>query len=474
MKHAALALIVIACLGTSSEARRACTGSSPTWYASADSASVNACIASASSGDTINVAAGTADWSAGGVEITKTLTIIGAGTGCPSSCDNATTLQVGSAVAFDASADNWRVSGFTFEGAGASVGSILINAGSTNESTGWRVDHCHFKDTTERGISVGAYADVGTYGRDFPGVIDHNRFSATVRFKAVEIYGGSTYGASGEWATALALGGASFVFIEDNVFVFSTMPAGVSMIDGDTGARVVIRHNTITNGDITGHGLEGATEISGASVWRSIHGWEIYDNSFTFNVANGNGLDVWMRGGTGVIYNNAFAGTRNGAISYQYDRGDGYPNCSQTGACSGSSAFDGNETGKSGYACYMQIGMTGTAGITSMPAYQWANTQGGVVADTTLSGIAYDAGCGYQHVQFDRDVYRLGAASQDVYANLPGTCTVGAGYWATDRSKLYKCTATNTWTEYYSAYTYPYPGVGPRPVSNVIVKQPEA
>lgn len=39
----------------------------------------------------------------------------------------------------------------------------------------------------------------------------------------------------------------------------------------------------------------------------------------------------------------------------------------------------------------------------------------------------------------------------------PSTCTSGVAYWATDSSELYKCTATNTWSAYYTPYTYPHP-----------------
>lgn len=60
-------------------------------------------------------------------------------------------------------------------------------------------------------------------------------------------------------------------------------------------------------------------------------------------------------------------------------------------------------------------------------------------------------------------------------ANRPETCTTGVGYWATDQScsdltgmvganpstpisgTLYKCTDTDTWTAYYTPYTYPHP-----------------
>jgi len=42
-------------------------------------------------------------------------------------------------------------------------------------------------------------------------------------------------------------------------------------------------------------------------------------------------------------------------------------------------------------------------------------------------------------------------------ANRPTTCMAGVAYWATDTKTLYKATAPNNWTPYYSPYTYPHP-----------------
>lgn len=53
--------------------------------------------------------------------------------------------------------------------------------------------------------------------------------------------------------------------------------------------------------------------------------------------------------------------------------------------------------------------------------------------------------------------------------NAQSTCTTGVGFWVTDEGKwdytsaasadgqFYKCTSTNTWTQYYIPYEYPHP-----------------
>lgn len=59
-------------------------------------------------------------------------------------------------------------------------------------------------------------------------------------------------------------------------------------------------------------------------------------------------------------------------------------------------------------------------------------------------------------------------------ANRPTTCTPAVGYWATDQGswntsgsggqgQLYVCNPTNTWSLYYTPYTYPHPLVSSAP-----------
>lgn len=87
-----------------------------------------------------------------------------------------------------------------------------------------------------------------------------------------------------------------------------------------------------------------------------------------------------------------------------------------------------------------------------------------------------------EHIQWNRDAYKANGAScsgascasgvgSGAIASRPSNCTTGTAWWATDEGewnslsggadgRLYKCTSTNTWTLYYTPYTYPHPWTG--------------
>jgi hypothetical protein len=173
-------------------------------------------------------------------------------------------------------------------------GTVICN-GTTN--TSWRVDHVLFN---------GLYAkNICTFGNAFS-VVDHSTF--VMRAIAIEDNGYVSGDQFGDQSYALpptfGLGSSNCLYIEDNFFTNITgVPAGVS--DGESGARVVFRHNTVWNDYFANHGTE-----TGARS-RSERSFEIYDNTFNYSPSAPN-YPYWtianIRGGSGVIFSNTVNG----------------------------------------------------------------------------------------------------------------------------------------------------------------------
>jgi hypothetical protein len=211
------------------------------------------------------------------------------------------------------------------------------------------------------------------------------------------------------------------------------------------------------------------------------------------------------RGGTHMIFNNtvgAGGGSYDSFLWLQNYRGD--PGCGgecgSFAVCTGSNIIDQDSSGNHGWLCRDQVGRgpettpsgdwpvntsTPTYSEASYPGYEWGNTFKSAAPTTANIHI-----CGYPcsgdtnvatyQVLNNRDFYMedatncvpKGACTQGTatgtWANRPTSCTVGTGYWATDlgnwnqsgsggQGQFYTCTAGNTWTPYYTPYTYPHP-----------------
>lgn len=129
-----------------------------------------------------------------------------------------------------------------------------------------------------------------------------------------------------------------------------------------------------------------------------------------------------------------------------------------------------------GYPCRDQIGRSYdsiAAGTPVVPnviqsqtsAFIWGNLKNGSAYDVVYKVNTPIANLS-PHIIPNRDYHTAdgasctagGACTTGVGSGtaMPTSCSTGVGFWRTDQKKLYKCTATNTWTEYYSPATCPH------------------
>jgi len=279
--------------------------------ATCSQANIEDCLddAECTDGDTINIPAGSCAFtSILDVDLatgTKELTILGAGEGVTNISGHGFKITGADGKAF-------RLSGMTFSG----------GAGVTiyGQSKTWIVDNIYFDHCT--GETQGRIIWVRASGADTAytsGVIHHCTFDnpGVISF---QVRGNSTLGGNETWGRALGLGGSDAVYIEDCTFDMDDT-RNRWVVDCD-GGNYVFRHNTVTN---LGLGMHDAI-ITGL---RGCRKWEIYENDF--NIVNK--WDMWvglyLRGGTGVCYNNKWNGpSTSGPIAvatYRYYQTGGDP-----------------------------------------------------------------------------------------------------------------------------------------------------
>lgn len=345
---------------------------------------VDAAVKKSTNGDTVLIPPGSCTWTSNLTIEKKSITLQGAGPGRTTITDGVgkgNYPNIPQVLAWNTIDDGLtRITGITFQGGTTpdpyNKGVVQL----VGSSRSFRIDHCEFIPTQTAGLFIRG---------DMWGVLDHNLFDLSAHHGYAVYVMGHSYG-DPAWAEDSTLGTERNVFMEDNVFTtnqsISSDGNGYAALDGWSGSRVVIRNNHFNATRIHNHGTESPGR------WRSQRSWEIYKNTFTWDM-KGSAYPslIMLRGGTGVIFDNKGTvshGTLKFFITYSNFRtGKKYP---PWGECP--SSWD-----KSGDRCMDQTGLgRGTLlsgdspdprwlNQVSEPAYDWNNLLNGDLSPAASS-----------------------------------------------------------------------------------------
>jgi hypothetical protein len=387
----------------------------------------------------------------------------------------------------------FRMTGLTFQGGsvGSSVkwnGMIIIGG----QSKKLRIDHIHINMQTYSPQNNGA----ALFFTDWVyGVVDHILldlhdvgYGIKVEHDKVD---GSQVG-DGAWAAPTSLGTNTFLFVEDSTF--NADSSGGYANDCSQGGRWVWRHNVMNNTAVQTHPTGGGGRARGCRAW------EVYQNTFNGSNSDPNFNGAFLSAGTGVLWGNSAPAGYSNFVTLHSMRKDNRT-YSQTAAPNGwgycGTAFNGtgsnwdqNSNASTGYACLDQPGRgvgdllsgdfptvinTATGCMASAacawprqalePVYEWLNVWACTNCGGTFWGV-YEPTVLVQNQDYYLHASPFTGATgtgTGLLSARPATCTSRVAYWATDTNTLYQCSSSNTWTAYYTPYTYPHPLVSDDP-----------
>jgi hypothetical protein len=340
--------------------------------ASCSQSDVQGAIANAQDGDTVSIPAGSCTWTSAVGWSNKNISLIGAGIGNTVITNGIADPYSGVIGVGNASKSSFRISGMTIIQGSLSDGIHVSSTGSSNSTKGWRIDHIRFYSTGNPNSSI-YFAGINW------GVIDNCLFEGAgwvavyVRPYIDAEYPYSTFSAAGDHASALPLnmGTDEAVYIEDCTYNFTSMGA---VLDGEFGARAVIRYNNIAGTYIQTHSarMGGRGSVS----------YEIYNNVMDGKNSQSIWVPIWLRSGTGVIFNNTISNYMSNMIAIDdqrtfessiYSQGAWY-RCD--GHVTAPPGVDGDlgSGNQAGWPCLDQIGWYGPyANQKNVPLYAWNN-----------------------------------------------------------------------------------------------------
>jgi hypothetical protein len=408
-------------------------------------------ISTASPGDTVFVPAGSCTWDTT-LSITKGIILIGAGAANTVITGGANTNPIISYTPTDKSANlPFRISGFTFDLAGQqrTIGGLFLSSGNTLIlQTKLRIDHNRFQNVG----SPGNYMWIG----GLRGVVDQNYFDTCtdypVRF---------TTDPTGDAGLSIWNNHEGIVFgkpdnniwFEDNTFNL----VGGGLTDTVFAARYGFRYNLINistqpnpmfdlHGNFMHTGPPSYPFYSGMGV-------ELYGNT---TVGGPGGRFFDQRGGRAYVFLNSFGPSTSWFISV---RDESLASNEPVGPYVGPNPPQYSQDINGTYAWGNRPNLTGDLVII------YNSTNGGL-GETYMTPVV--------GTDFFSDSSSPGI-TMGTLANLPATCTVGQGYWATAQSitdltgmvgpnpatpisgSLYICYSANAWTSLGSPLAYPHP-----------------
>jgi hypothetical protein len=481
---------------------------------------INGPTHTAGNGDVIIIPAGSCTWTSGISVSGKGITIKGTGTpnstpsttGASASCTQTAitvnnvnhlfTLSPGTSTSLS------RISCMKILTTNpSSVGPPITAWGSCTSSTcpNLRLDNISF-DSSLQGCCASQSNSIITTDSIF-GVIDHNTIAgpAGSTWPPMEFinYMNSAWNGVGDygdnsWASPSNFGSSKLLYLENNAF-------GQAVIIGETeaqvnghegGGRIVGRFNTC-NGCLSGLSNHGTDSNGRPRGGRQI---EFYGNNFVCtNNASGCQGGVPVRSGVNLMFGNSLTASSGGWFNQYMALGAFRVNtiwagpwnqcpgpydqsspliCLDQPSRSGGMLLSGNPPTPTGWSNINEA---------LDPSYEWKdsgyNPVFGNVSGT--SGVLQgnrdwytDNSLGTPHAQTSPTSPFNGAPNGAVgmgfgtLANRPTSCTPRVGYWATDQGnwnqsgnsfgqgQLFVCTTANTWTLYYTPYTYPHPLTG--------------
>ena len=277
----------------------------------------NAC-ATATSGDTVVIPAGTFTWTSNVVWVAPAnVTLKGAGTSAIGGGDQTVITDnfvSGSALMNLTISNTFRLTGITVQsGTGSTKDSGTIGFSGPGEL---RIDHCRFLARSNTSPQIVALHN------GIRGVMDHCLVDLLDN-NAIYLYNGRRTNSDSvgnlEWSLSTDLGGTNYFFIEDNI-INGIGNFGSRLFDGLSGAKAVVRFNTATNCSL---GETHSTGHSGND--RGLRAQENYGNR-AYPPSNGANpppsTATHWESGTGVSWGNVWSDAFKAIYKFNVTRKD--------------------------------------------------------------------------------------------------------------------------------------------------------